>query len=158
MTDVRTFRFSRSSSFSSTSTMFTVVLLLIVLDVGQAQLTFSLPGKWGSGRKRSELTPINVGSLIANRRLGLGDNPSTRNWVMSDSNVEDSGSLDDDDDLERSRAESSMTMNDNEAWLKRTPSSEGYFDEEDYRKVRDHHHHVKRLTTGTLPSSCEADA
>ena len=118
-----------------------VVLLLVVLDVGQAQLTFSLPGKWGSGRKRSELTPINVDRLIANRRLGLSGDPS-RNWVASDNNVVDGGSSDD-DDLEQSQAESSMTMNDEEVWLKRTPSSEGYFDEDDDGK--DHHRHVKRM-------------
>jgi len=128
-----TFQLSRSAKFCSTSTTFLVIVLLVMFDVGQAQLTFSLPGKWGSGRKRSDLTLLNVERLLANRRMHLIDSGRTsRNWAMT--SPADNIEYGDDSDLDRLHAESLRAMNGDGFWLKRISASEGNFDDTGSRR------------------------
>lgn len=58
-------RFDRIAFWSWSATSLVLLLVALPTDYVQAQLTFSLPGKWGSGRKRSEPTAINFEHLLA---------------------------------------------------------------------------------------------
>jgi hypothetical protein len=70
------FRFDRIAFWSWSATSLVLLLVALPTDYVQAQLTFSLPGKWGSGRKRSEPTTIEFEHLLVPSKSYAGNGQS----------------------------------------------------------------------------------